>query len=390
MQQPNGKGFSFKYCIIPRAKDYSAEERKRSNLNKTDLRTYGLTPFFEQEAASYTGLFIARVCEQHHNLYRVVCENGEILAVVSGKLAHEANDGAAFPAVGDWVMIDRTEDSSGNAVIHHVLRRKSVFTRKAAGTSHERQVVAANIDLVFICMALNADFNLRRLERYLSIAWDSMATPVIVLTKADLCADLETKLTQVSTVSVGTDVVVCSCMKDNGYQRILPYIERGKTIAFIGSSGVGKSTLINRLMGKEVLDTKEIRSNGKGRHTTTHRQLLLLPNGGIVIDTPGMRELQLDSANLSRSFEDIEALARKCKYRDCSHTTEPGCAVRSAIEAGELAEERLESYLKLQKEIAYEGLNHRQVEQEKIKRMFGSMGEMKQAKRFAKKKNQKR
>lgn len=357
-------------------------------MNYMNLRKYGLDDRFEQEAAIYEGLFPARVSEQHRDLYKVIGEQGEVQAVVSGKLAYSATDGMDFPAVGDWVMVDRTDGSAGNAVIHHILRRKSVFTRKAAGTSNAAQIVAANIDTVFICMSLNADFNLRRLERYLSIAWDSMATPVIVLTKADLCTDLQQRLVEIASVSVGTEVITCSSMTEDGYQSVIPFIAEGKTIAFIGSSGVGKSTLVNRLIGKDLLATKEIRQDdGRGRHATTHRQLLLLPNGGIVIDTPGMRELQLNSGNLSRAFEDIEDLAVRCKYKDCSHMAEPGCAVRRAIEAGELSEKRFGNYIKLKQETLYEGLNFRQLEQEKIKKMFGGKGEMKKAMRYVKHKD---
>lgn len=356
-------------------------------MKNISLEKYGLSPRFKQEATLYEGLFIARVGEQHRDLYKVIGEEGEFYATVSGKLAYNASDSTDFPAVGDWVMTDRTDDRAGNAIIHHVLRRKSLFTRKAAGTANATQIVAANIDIIFICMSLNADFNLRRLERYLTIALDSMATPVIVLTKADLCRDLGSRLAAVSTVSLSTDVVVCSSKGDYGYQDILHYIKEGKTIAFIGSSGVGKSTLINRLLGRDLLPTKEIREDDKGRHTTTHRQLLLLPDGGVVVDTPGMRELQLDYGNLAKSFEDIEALAAKCKYKDCSHTKEPGCEVQRAIKSGELSEERFESFNKLHKEISYEGLNSRQLEQEKIRRMFGGLGEMKQAMRNVKNKN---
>ena len=356
-------------------------------MNFENLKKYGFSPRFEQEATMYEGLFPARVLEQHRELYKLVSEDGELVATVSGKLAHNAMTNADFPAVGDWVMIDRMDGSSGNAVIQCMLRRKSVFERKTAGTSNDTQVVAANIDIVFICMSLNANFNVRRLERYLSIAWDSMAVPVVVLTKADLCGDLDARLSEISAVAIGTDVIACSAMEEDGYQGVLPYVTAGKTVAFIGSSGVGKSTLINRLMGEAALITNKIGTDDKGRHTTTHRQLLLLPGGGLVIDTPGMRELQIEFGDLSKTFEDIEDLAALCRYRDCSHAAEPGCAVKQAIEAGTLPQARLDSYKKLQKEIGYAEQNARQREQEKINRMFGSKGQMKQIMREIKNRN---
>ena len=356
--------------------------------NNKNLIQYGLQDRFQQEATFYEGLYLARVTEQHRDLYKVVCEGGEMKAEVSGSFLYRASDNTDFPAVGDWVMVDRLSDAAGNAIIHQVLRRKSVFERKAAGTSNGVQIVAANIDTIFICMSLNADFNLRRLERYLSVAWESMAKPVIVLTKADLCTDLDHKKRLVETVSVGADIIICSAKDEKGFEEIRSWVTAGNTVAFIGSSGVGKSTLINRLAGRELLATGEIREDDeKGRHTTTHRQLIVLPDGGIVIDTPGMRELQLESADLSRAFMDIEGLAELCKFKDCSHTSEPGCAVQSAIKAGELAPERLESFKKLQRETGYEGLNSRQLEQKKIESMFGSMGEMKQTMKYIKKKN---
>ena len=215
--------------------------------------------------------------------------------------------------------------------------------------------MAANIDTVFLCMSLNNDFNLRRLERYLSVAWDSGAVPVIVLTKADLCDDLEQKQAEVSSIAIGVDVLVTTALERDGYVQILPYITDGKTVAFIGSSGVGKSTLINCLLGEQRLDTNGLRNDDKGRHTTTHRELILLPNGGMVIDTPGMRELGMwdSSSGIDQTFRDIEELSSQCRFKDCSHHNEPGCAVQRALQDGTLSEERWFSYQKLKTENEY-------------------------------------
>ncbi|NLY19761.1 MAG: ribosome small subunit-dependent GTPase A [Tissierellia bacterium] len=353
-----------------------------------NLENYGFNEHFQQKASLYNDLFIGRVTEQHRDLYKIMTEAGEIHGTVTGKLAYGAEDQTSFPAVGDWVMIDRIESNKGNAVIHDILKRSSLVVRQAAGTDQSVQVIAANVDTIFICMSLNKDFNIRRIERYLTIAWDSMAVPIIVLTKSDLCNDLEDKLLEIESVSVGTKVIVCSSKNGEGYEEINSCIDAGKTVAFIGSSGVGKSTIINHLMGEELLATSGIREDdSKGRHTTTHRELLLLPSGGIVIDTPGMRELQIYLGDLTKTFEDIEELALKCKFSDCNHETEPKCAVRAAIENGELSEERFESYKKLQREMSYDGLNTRALENEKLNRMFGGKNEMKQMKKYIKEKN---
>lgn len=336
------------------------------------------------EAALYPGTYLGRVVSQSKTLYRVLSESGELLAQVSGKLRQNAVSQTDYPVVGDFVMLDRADGAGGNAVILHLLPRMSIFVRKAAGSSRDNQAVAANVDTVFICMGMDRDFNLRRLERYLSVAWDSGAVPVAVLTKSDLCENLEESVALAESVCIGADVIVTSGLHE-GADRLKPYIP-GKTVAFIGSSGVGKSTLINRLAGEDMLKTGETGDDGRGRHTTTRRELIQLC-GGAVIDTPGMRELGIEDADFSLSFSDIDELAQSCRFRDCSHTGEPGCAVLSAVEEGTLSEDRLESFHKLKKEANYDGLNSRQIEAEKIARMFGGFGEMKNARKYFKEKN---
>ena len=252
---------------------------------------------------------------------------------------------------------------------------------KAAGTGNSEQVVASNIDTVFICMSLNSDFNLRRLERYLAIAWSSGALPIVTLTKADLCDDVAAKTAAAESVAIGAEILVTSSLADAGHEQILPYLKCGSTSAFIGSSGVGKSTLINRLAGTEFA-TNGLRNDDKGRHTTTRRELITLTNGALVIDTPGMRELGLETADLSKSFADIDELSQQCRFRDCTHTHETGCAVQQAITDGILAADRLASYQKLQKEVRYEGLDSKQIELEKFSTMFKDIGGMKKARKF--------
>lgn len=319
------------------------------------MAQYGLTEEIEESAKQFADLTVARVISQEKGLYRLIFSTGEKHGEISGSFLYNIQSKSEYPAVGDFVMADRNNNGK-NAVIRHVLPRKSSFIRKAAGEKNEEQVVAANIDTVFLCMSLNRDFNIRRLERYVSMAFNSGAEPVIILTKSDLCDELEQKIAKVASVAVATDIVVTNAVNENGCDKIFPYLTKGKTVAFIGSSGVGKSILINCLLGKNRQETREIGNDDKGRHTTTRRELLLLPCGCTVIDTPGMRELGMWDAEdgISQTFSDIENLARRCRFRDCTHSEkEPGCAVRRAVEQGEISKDRFLSYRKLLNENRY-------------------------------------
>jgi ribosome biogenesis GTPase len=308
-----------------------------------------------------------RVVLEHTHIYRVLTRDGEVLARVSGRLRHHAAARADFPSVGDWVALAPPgvlDGGAGGAAprgrtarIVGVLPRRSRFSRRAAGDATEEQVVAANIDAVFLVAGLDGDFNPRRIERYLLVASESGASPVIVLNKADTAGDPEAMAASVRATAGDIPVHAVSCRVPGGVDVLRQYLGHGQTGALLGSSGVGKSTIVNRLVGHDLLRTQDVReSDSRGRHTSTARQLVLLPGSGVLIDTPGMRELQLwDSGEtMNGAFGDVETLASACRFRDCQHRQEPGCAVRAAVDTAELSAGRIESYHKLQDEQAHQ------------------------------------
>jgi len=311
-----------------------------------------LSEEFEPHRAA--GLVPGRVAVQHRGAWDVIAEAGELRVDAAGRLRHEAVVNAELPVVGDWVAVAARPDETGGT-IQAVLPRRTKFSRKTTLQAAEEQVLVANVDVVFVVTSLNEDLNLRRLERYLTLAWESGASPVIVLTKADLVADSAPLVAAVEGIAYGVPVVPTSTVTGLGLDDVTAYLPTGVTGALLGSSGVGKSTLVNALVGEERLITQEIRDDGKGRHTTTRRELIVLPGAGLIVDTPGMRELQLWAADdgLDEAFDDVTALFANCRFSDCAHDTEPDCAVRAALEDGSLSTERWESYRKLQRELEH-------------------------------------
>jgi ribosome biogenesis GTPase len=320
------------------------------------LEPLGWNPEHEEQFRAHAeqGLLPGRVAVEQRGLYTVLTADGDVPAELAGKLRHESQGRGQLPAVGDWVALQLRP--GGRATIRAVLPRRTSFSRKVNLAETEEQVLAANVDTVFLVQSLNEDLNLRRLERYLATAWESGSQPLIVLNKADLCSDeeLAVHVADVEAIAFGVGVHPVSAVTGEGLETLDAYLEAGRTVAFLGSSGVGKSTLINFLLGREQLATQEIRPDGRGRHTTSHRELILLPGGGLVVDTPGLRELQLweSSDGVQEAFEDVAELENRCRFADCAHETEPGCAVREAIRSGTLGRERLDSYRKLQRELA--------------------------------------
>lgn len=324
-----------------------------------ELSALGFGPFFAQQLSNHEvpshEVIVARIAAEHRSAYEVFSEAGVGPARLTGRLAHELG-AEAFPGVGDWVTLQSAPAPEQVCLIDSVLERRTVFTRGAAGRAAQGQVIAANVDVVLVVCGLDADFSLRRLERYLARVWASGAQPVIVLSKVDLCGDAVAKVERVEQRNPGV-LTLATCALEQGQQGLEPLaqlVRPGVTVAVVGSSGAGKSTLINALSGEPQLATGEVRaSDGRGQHTTTHRQLIVLPEGGLLIDTPGMRELQLlDADGLESVFADIGALATRCRYRDCRHLSEPGCAVREAVEEGDLPADRLEHFEELEREAA--------------------------------------
>jgi len=334
-------------------------------LHLTDL---GWTPEREIEFNEYeaTDCVPGRVTSVLSQYYQVETELDSLLALLSGPMRTKSSSSAQLPAVGDWVVIE-PRPSEGDPLIHSVLERTSKFSRKVSGKVTDEQVLASNIDTLFIVTGLDRDFNLRRIERYLALAWESGADPVVVLSKADLHVDAASAAKEVEGVAPGATVLVVSALEDTGLEALGAYLTPGKTVAIIGSSGAGKSTLINKIIGQEIQETGEVREkDGRGRHVTTRRELIQIPSGALVIDTPGMRELQVwsEGEGLRMAFEDIEGLAAGCRFSDCTHTSEPACAVKGAVEAGQLDERRFANYLKLRDEIQH----HKERKDESVRR----------------------
>jgi ribosome biogenesis GTPase len=329
---------------------------KNRGITTMNLNELGWNITFNHEFERFNtpGCLPARIACVERQRYLAYSEAGELALEISGRMLHLAQSRSDFPAVGDWVAVKLSENGTGT--IHAILPRKSSLSRKVAGATTEEQVIAANVDALLIVSGLDGDFNLRRIERFLALAWNSGISPVIVLNKADVCPEVAAKVAEVEAIAFGIPVLALSALEQPNLDALKPYFKTGKTVALVGSSGVGKSSIINRLLNEDRQPVYAVRADdSRGRHTTTRRELIFLPEGGMIIDNPGMRQIQLwaDEESIQETFEDIEAIAAACRFSDCLHANEPGCAVQQALADGHIDRKRFQNYLKLQKEVAY-------------------------------------
>jgi ribosome biogenesis GTPase len=344
----------------------------------------GWSPFFENQLASgdRSRYSVGRILEERKNCYVLLTEDGrEVRASLAGKLQYEASGRGELPSVGDWVCAS-VHAEEGRATIHRLFERRTKISRKGAGSVTDEQVLAANIDTVFLVNSLGHALNPRRIERYLALALESGARPVLLLTKADLCEQPAGAVAEIGRVAPHVPMHVVSALEGSGLGALAPYLGPGQTSVLLGPSGVGKSTLVNRILGEERQEVRETRSHDdRGRHTTTSRQLVFLPDGGMLIDTPGMRELQPwgDESVVAAAFDDISSLAAACRFTDCAHGGEPGCAVRAAVESGRLDPDRLENFQRLGREAAYEARKHDKAAAAEHKRRWKQLGQAQKA-----------
>ena len=341
-----------------------------------ELSALGFGPFFEEQLQRWSSdaIIPARIAAEHRGGYEVWANTGAGFARLAGRLRHR-QDGEGAPAVGDWVGLREPPGPEQTVIIDGLFARRTVFTRGAAGREALAQIVAANVDLVFVVCGLDEDFNRHRIERYLARIWASGASPAVILNKTDLCPEVGNRMREVEGLCAGVPVHATSALGADSLAAIRASINPGMTAAFVGSSGAGKSTLINTLLGEQRMATGETRaSDGRGCHITTHRQLVMLPTGGLLLDTPGMRELQiLDDEGLDMVFDDIAERAAQCHFKDCRHDQEPGCAVKAAIKAGELSAERLEHFQKLEREAEAYQRRHDKRLQRQSERVWGQL-----------------